>query len=179
MNQIKKISHKNKKYKYIFCDINGLINFFKSDILFVTNFEKLLQDSRDENFKYTEIINENINTYWLEKAQTYYQIIWNPSNLDLITIVRAKVLKKKDNNTKECILSMVNTNIQYRNLQFCQKNISMLKKNLQSINPIKPINKFILYVIKDNIPGIKCYEKCGFTIIELIKNKKYLMETKF
>lgn len=177
MNQIKKISHKNKKYKYIFCDIIGLINFFKSDKLFVTNFEKLLQDRRDENFKYTEIINENIKDYWLDKTQTYYQIIWNPANLDLITVVRAKLLKK--DNTNQFILSMVETNIQYRNLQFCQKNISMLKKNLQSINPIKPINKFILYVIKDNIPAIKCYEKCGFTIIELIKNKKYLMETKF
>ena len=174
MNQIKKISHKNKKYKYIFCNIIGLINFFKSDRLFVTNFEKLLQDRRDENFKYTEIINENIQDYLLNKVQTYYQIIWNPANLDLITIVRAK-LSKKDNNTKECILSMVETNYQYRNLQFCQKNISMLKKNCQSI---KPINKFILYVIKDNIPAIKCYEKCGFKIIELIKNKKYLMETK-
>ena len=177
MNQIKKISHKNKKYKYIFCNIIGLINFFKSDRLFVTNFEKLLQDRRDENFKYTEIINENIQDYLLNKVQTYYQIIWNPANLDLITIVRAK-LSKKDNNTKECILSMVETNYQYRNLQFCQKNISMLKKNCQSIKPIKPINKFILYVIKDNIPAIKCYEKCGFKIIELIKNKKYLMETK-
>ena len=42
MNQIKTFTHQNKKYKYIFCDIHGLINFFRSDILFMENFEKLL-----------------------------------------------------------------------------------------------------------------------------------------
>ena len=69
---------------------------------------------------------------------------------------------------------MVHTNSNYRNLQFCQKNISMFLSNITIINPI---NKFALYVDKENIPAIKCYEKCGFEIKELVKDKAYLMET--
>ena len=45
-------------------------------------------------------------------------------------------LSKKDNNTKECILSMVETNYQYRNLQFCQKNITMFLSNIKIIQNI-------------------------------------------
>jgi ribosomal protein S18 acetylase RimI-like enzyme len=48
---------------------------------------------------------------------------------------------------------------------------------LSNITIIKPINKFALYVDKENIPAIKCYEKCGFEIKELVKDKAYLMET--
>jgi len=175
MNKIKTFTHKNKKYKYTFCDIYGLIDFFKSNIIFTENFEKLLKAHRpgDIDFKYTKIINEDLQIYWFDKAITYYQIIWNPENLDLVTIARANLLEN-NNNTKECILSMIHTNFDYRNLQFCQKNISMFLLNIKKINTI---NKFVLYVDKDNIPAIKCYEKCGFEIKELVKNKAYLMET--
>lgn len=174
MNEIKTFTHKNKKYKYIFCDIHGLIDFFRSNIIFTENFEKLLKIHRptDINFKYTKIINEDLQIYWFDKAITYYQFVWNPDNLDLITIGRANLLEK-NNNTNECVLSMIHTNSDYRNLQFCQKNISMFLSNIKTIHDIK---KFTLYVDKDNIPAIKCYEKCGFEIKELVKDKAYLME---
>ena len=66
MNQIKTLTHQNKKYKYIFCDIHGLINFFRSDILLMENFEKLLKVHRpgDIEFKYTKILNEDLQNYY-------------------------------------------------------------------------------------------------------------------
>jgi len=74
----------------------------------------------------------------------------------------------------KCVLTMVHTNEKYRNLKFCQKNINLLIKNM--FDNFKNIKKYILYVDKDNIYAIKCYEKCNFIIIELKKDNKYLME---
>jgi hypothetical protein len=38
MNKIKNFTHNKTKYKYIFCDIHGLIDFFKLDLRIIQNF---------------------------------------------------------------------------------------------------------------------------------------------
>ncbi len=166
----KSFTHNKNKYKYIFGDIHGLIDFFKLDIRIIPNFENLLKAHRpnDVDFKYTKIINEDIDAYLYQKVTTYYQIIYDPKTWNLITIARGNILPESN----VCMFSMIHTNSSYRNQKFCQKNINLFICNLKSIS----INKFALYVEIDNTPAVKCYENCGFKIIKVHKEKYYLME---
>ena len=172
MNKTKTFTHNKSKYKYIFCDIAGLIEFFKLDLRIIPNFESIIKAHRpnDIDFKYTKIINEDIQVYLYEKAITYYQIIYNPENYEFVSISRGMCMNKPD--SKICMLSMVHTNSLYRNQKFCQKNINYL---IQNVNSIESLDKFALYVEKDNVSAIKCYEKCGFVNISTHKTQ-YLME---
>lgn len=172
MNKIKNLSYNKIIYKIYYCDICGLINFFKLNEKIIDNFETLMKIHRpkDINFTYTKIINEDIYSHFDYNIQTFYQIIYNPINYDIVTIARINV----DNKEKKCGLSMIHTNIKYRNQQFCQKNINLLLKNTKNFK-----YKYILYVDKDNIPAIKCYKKCNFIITKLLDDKNlYLMENK-
>lgn len=175
MNITKTFSHNKIKYKFIFCDICGLINFFKLNQKFIINFENLVKNHRpdDINFTYTKIIDEDIRNSSQNKTKIFYQLIYNYVNFDIITLARIHILPKD----KKCKLSMVHTNIKYRNQKFCQKNIILLLSNTKNF---QYISKYSLYVLENNIPAIKCYEKCGFNIIEFIKDKNYyLMEKIF
>jgi hypothetical protein len=125
----------------------------------------------DINFKYTKIINEDIQSFLFDKSITYYQFIYNPENFEIISIARGSILSNPG--SKVCMLSMVHTNSIYRNKQFCKKNINFL---VQNVNSIQSLNNFCLYVNKDKVSAIKCYEKCGFNIIKLHKSTHYLME---
>ncbi len=166
----KTFTHNKTKYKYVFGDIHGLIEFFKQDLRIIPNFELILQAHRPNsvNIKYTNIINEDIYTYLFDKAISYYQIIYEPESLEIISMIRGTVLS--DSNV--CMSSMVHTNSKYRNKKFCQKNINLFVSNLNNIS----IDKFALYVDIDNVSAVKCYEKCGFKIIKVHKEKQYLME---
>ncbi len=170
MLSTKTFTHNKHKFKYIFGDIHGLIEFFKSDQRLIPNFESLLKAHRpnDSNIKYTKIIHEDIDAYLYQKATTYYQIIYEPDNCDIITIARGTILP----DTNLCYFSMVHTNSSYRNQKFCQKNISLFVCNLNSID----IHEFGLYVEINNPSAVKCYENSGFQIINTHKETLYLMK---
>lgn len=179
MNITKILTHNKTKYKYIFCNIHGLIDFFKKDFKIIANFESIMKDHRphDQDFKYTKILHEDIQSVLYENTTTYYQFIYDPRTLEFITIIRGMILDTLI--SLVCMISMVHTNSAYRNQKFCQKNIKLFMSNVNSTISNKKsdqIEKFCLYVDKDNVSAIKCYEKCSFKIIKLHKEKYYLME---
>ena len=165
----------NNKNEYVlyFCDIHGLIDFFKLNEIFISNFENIMKVHRpvDKNFKYTKIFNEDIIMYQLEKITILYQIIINPENFDIITIGRIGI--KNDKNNGE--FSMIHTNEKYRGQQFCKLNISNFIKNVISYEKFNTLKKISLHVRKTNIPALKCYENNGFIIVSDDK-EHYLME---
>ena len=65
MKIIKIITNNKNKYKLYFCDVYGLIDFFKLDKKIIINFEKIMKIHRpnEQNFKYTTIFNEDIISY--------------------------------------------------------------------------------------------------------------------
>ncbi len=169
----KAITNNKIKYKYYFCDISGLIEFFKLNENLIYNFEDMLRNHRpnDKDIKYTKIINENIMDYHINNFETFYQFVYEPKTFEIITMSRISI--KKD----LAVISMVNTNVKYRGKKFCQKNMTIFLSNIANIFKGKNlVKKFSLYVDKTNIPAIKCYEKCGFEIIKTVKNDHYLME---
>ena len=66
---------------------------------------------------------------------------------------------------------MVHTNIKYRNLGFCKKNMSKIIKLTNN-----KIKKYTLDVNKNNISAIKCYMSVGFNFSKInIKSEDYKM----
>lgn len=167
------ITNNKNKYKLYFCDIYGLIDFFKLDEKIIINFENIMKAHRpnDQNFKYIKIFNEDIMVYHMYKFTVFYQFIFDPKNYEIITMVRIGI----DNDKKIVELSMVHTNENYRGKKFCQKNINYFIGNILSCKKFNNIKKFSLYVRETNISAIKCYEKCGF-VIKSKDKEHYLME---
>jgi hypothetical protein len=167
----KSIINNKLKYKYIFCDIYGILDFFKINEKLIYSFENLMKDHRpnDKNYNYTKIFNEDIITYHINGFTFLYQFIYDPQNFEIITIARIGI------NMKSAVFSMVHTNINYRGQKFCQKNINLFINNICLIKKYKNIKIFSLYVLDTNIPAIKCYETCGF-IIKSNNKQYYLME---
>ena len=124
----KTITNNKKKYKLYFCDIYGLIDFFKLDQKIIINFESIMMTHRpnDQNFKYTKIFNEDIIVYHMYKFTVLYQFIFDPKNYEIITMVRIGI----DVNKKIVELSIVHTNEKYRGQKFCQTNINYFVKNI-------------------------------------------------
>lgn len=169
---IKKIPITNNNHKYIlfFCDIYGLIDFFKIDPKITSSFENLMKTHRsDENYKYSKIFQEDISMYQLYKINVLYQFIYNPDNYEVITVGRVII------ENGECEFEMIHTNQKYRGLKFCQTNMKCFMKNILKI-PKNTIGKFVLTVRKTNTPAIKCYENCGFVINQSPTNEKFSKE---
>lgn len=169
------IQNNNQNYVLFFCDVYGLIDFFKIDPKIISSFENLMKIHRtDENYKYSKIFQEDISMYQLHKLNLLYQFIYNPDNYEVITVGRVIV------ETNECEFGMIHTNQNYRGLKFCQTNIKWFMKNILKIQK-NTIRKFVLTVRKTNTPAIKCYENCGFIINptptdDKFSKEHYLME---
>ena len=114
----KAITNNKIKCKYYFCDIHGLIDFFKINKKLIYSFENIMKIHRpnDINFVYTKIFNEDIIVHHMDGFVVLYQFIYNPTNFEIITVGRIGINKEMAN------FSMVHTNINYRNQKFCQKN---------------------------------------------------------
>lgn len=171
---IKSIINNKNKYKLFFCDIYGLIDFFKINEKIINNFEIILKAHRqnDIDCKYIKIFNEDIMIHHMYKLTIYYQFIYNQKNFEIITMARIGI----DNIKKYGEFSMVHTNHIYRGQKFCQKNINLFMNNILSFKNNNQIKKFSLYVRQTNIPAIKCYESCGFEIKS--KEKEYFLMEK-
>ena len=117
----KAITNNKIKCKYYFCDIHGLIDFFKINEKLIYSFENIMKIHRptDTNFVYTKIFNEDIIVYHMYGFVVLYQLIYNPVNFEIITVGRIGINKEMAD------FSMVHTNINYRNQKFCQKNINL------------------------------------------------------
>ena len=169
----KTITNNKNKYKVYFCDVYGLIDFFKINEKIINNFENIMKAHRpnDQNYKFSKIFNEDIMTFHMVGFTILYQFIYNPKNFEIITIARIGI------NKGLAEFSMVHTNINYRGQKFCQKNINLFMNNIITIKNYKGIKKFSLDVRITNIPAIKCYETCGF-VIQSNDKDHYLMEKK-
>jgi RimJ/RimL family protein N-acetyltransferase len=169
----KTITNDKKKYKLYFCDVYGLVDFFKLDEKIISNFENIMKAHRpiDQNFKYTKIFNEDIMVHHKYKFTVWCQFIYDPKNYEIMTMGRIGIDDKK----KIVELSMIHTNENYRGQKFCQKNINNFIGNILSCKNYTGIKKFSLDVRETNIPAIKCYEKCGF-VIKSKDKEHYQME---
>lgn len=154
----KTISNNKLKYKVYFCDIYGLIDFFKINEKLIHSFENIMKAHRpnDKEYKYTKIFNEDIMTYHMFGFNILYQFIYDSKNYEIITVARIGI------NKELAEFSMVHTNFNYRGKKFCQKNMNLFMDNIIKTKNYNKIKKFSLYVRNSNIPAIKCYEACGF-----------------
>ena len=140
---------------YVYCDVQYLINIFKEHKILFDNYNELLKMHRpqDTTVDFFKVIREEVTKYHVNGSLTYYQLIYDPENFDVICILRCIV-----NTEHESYINMVHTNVLYRNMKYCQKSLSLFMKYVQP----KIVS---LYVDKTNIPAIKCYESVGFIIV--------------
>ena len=94
----KTITNNKNKYKVYFCDVYGLIDFFKINEKIINNFENIMKAHRpnDQNYKFSKIFNEDIMTFHMVGFTILYQFIYNPKNFEIITIARIGINKGLD-----------------------------------------------------------------------------------
>lgn len=160
MNNIKDgiILFNNKKYKYKFFDIDGLIDIIRHNEKLKLSLEESVRKYRgDPIFKIFDLIIEYI--YYRPDSKTYFYITYK--NNTIISTTRLYYYPEK----KYGFIDMVYTNDQYRGQGICKYSIEFLINKTK-----KNINKYELDVLIDNIPARKCYEHNGF---KKIRKKKF------
>jgi predicted GNAT family N-acyltransferase len=143
-NKLNKFFLKNdklkNKYNEIITKYKGLefnyLNLKKEDIIYINE------------TKYSEII-----------IDIYYYFMSNKE--DIISIARIQI--NKNNNIIEGLINMVYVNENYRGNKICQKTINHLMELTNK--KVKKIKFYKLIVYKDNIPAVKCYKACNFSVI--------------
>ena len=155
-------THNKSKYVYFMFDILGLCEWLLNNDKFEIALVNLMSDHRKRSFSLLNFVTEYLNGKSKRNEETYYFFICNEQH-EIITISRAHCVKKL------CELSAVYTSAKYRKQGFCQKNIKRLMKMMKYYFGTK---EFKLYVKKDNIPALSCYEKAGFQIVKTINVDK-------
>jgi hypothetical protein len=152
------IINKKIKYNYILLDLHNFVKWIQENKKIRKSIEKIISIHRDQvNFKIINLIYEAFEDIENNK-NTYYFFIYK--NNEIITSCRLII-----DNKKNFYMNMVHTNINYRNLGFCKKNIS----KIISLMKYK-CTKIILDVDKNNKNAIKCYISSGFIFSKI--NKK-------
>ena len=162
MNSIK---INNIKYDYKLFDTNELIEMIRKKLKFIESLEKTIQNYRNnKKFVITDLIREYINSE--PKSLTKYSIIYKKN----IIISTCRFFYTKI----YCYFSLVYTHPDYRGQKICYNHIKKI------INLYKDTIKiYYLYVDKDNIPAIKCYENLNFKIIKSYDDRnEYVMQLK-
>ena len=152
------ITNKNKKYSYALLNLCEFFDFIEKNEKIRNSIEKIISIHRSQNnFNIINLIYEAFEELKLKK-NTYYFFIYKGNTI--ITTSRLIIDKKKN-----AYINMVHTNIKYRNLGFCKRNI----EKLLSIMDDK-YKKITLEVLKSNTSAIKCYMECGFIFSRINKN---------
>lgn len=146
----------NMPIMYSYCGIHKLCNLLEQNKKLLESFENMMSEHRENDFQMSDFIHENkINK--LNGIKTKY--LFSYINDEIVTISRIAISGDSD---KTAFISAVHTNNNFRNNGFCKKTINLL------INLTKSkynVSNFTLYVKTENDIAIKCYQNCGFTII--------------
>lgn len=138
------------KYNYILLNLDEFVKWIKNNKEIRMSIENLLSIHRNQNdFKIIQLLNEAFEDI---NKNTYYFFIYKDN--EIVTSSRLII-----DNKKKAYMNMVHTNINYRNLGFCKKQI---KKFIFLIKD--KYKKIILHVDKINTYAIKCYIACEFKI---------------
>jgi hypothetical protein len=135
--------YNNKKYFYVLCTYKELIKLSNKLLI---SFKKIMLTHRHQtSFTYKGLLLEQ-----QPREKVFYLLIYN-KNHEIITTSR--VSKKKYG-----YIDLVHTNLLYRGQGFCKININLLIK-------LTGYKKYELNTGSKNTTAIKCYEACGFIIL--------------
>ena len=147
----------------MYCDTFGLLVFCKSKPIIRESLRNIMtvHRTRADKFELLDFVIEESISKKDRKMKAMYMLIF--SDDEIIGLSRIMYNKKKS----EGIISTVHTNEKYRGKKICQVNI---KKLVKLTNKKFKIKNFFLSVDVNNMPAIKCYEKCGFIIYDTLSN---------
>ena len=146
----KQITHNKKKYKYFLLLKNQFLELLKYNQKMIKSYISLMKKHRGDYYSITHM--KFMNKYHM------FSVITDVKQTEIVTLL---ILHKK-------VIKNVHTSSKYRNQGFCEKNLSLITKNINY--------KYLkLYVFMNNIPAIRCYEKSGFLIASQRKDT-YKME---
>jgi len=153
------IKNHDIKYNYILLNFSEFIIMIQKNKLLRKSIEKLISVHRNRiNFKIITLLYEALYEMEYEK-NTFYFFIYKDN--EIITSSRLIIDKKKNG-----FMNLVHTNINFRNLGFCKKNINKFLYLMKDY-----CKKIILHVEKNNISAIKCYLSVGFNYKKIKNNQ--------
>lgn len=144
-----------------------LASFLTSQSEIEASLLELLTAHRKSNIRTVNLFSEYYNAK-AEGAETNYFFLVYKSKIVFIT--RAFLYPTT------CLLGMIITRVEFQNKGLCQNGV---KKVMKLVNKKSGISHFELYVKRENSPAIQCYQKIGFSEVEVLRTDGYVIMTKY
>ena len=150
------VSIANVKYHYILCSTVKLFAFLRTHQNLKQSFIGLMVQHRNQRFDLTDFAMEEY-LYSNQNKKIKYCVIFN-SNHILSTLRIVYNTDAKENG----YLNLVHTNESFRGRKLCTTNLQIIVKFAKHFN----LSTLLLNVNNDNDAAIKCYTRCGFTLLK-------------
>lgn len=161
------ISIENVKYQYILCSTVKLFAFLRTHQNFKQSFLDLMVQHRQHRFDLTDFALEDY-LYSKKNKKIKYCVIFNSTHI-LSTLRIIYNTDVKETGT----INLVHTNESFRGRKLCTTNLQIIVKFAKYLK----LSTLLLNVDNDKHAAIKCYTRCGFTIIKQndVERKMQLM----
>ena len=150
------VSVANVKYQYILCSTVKLFAFLRNHQNLKQSFLGLMVQHRNQRFDLTDFAMEEY-LYSNQNKKIKYCVIFN-SNHIVSTLRIIYNADAKENG----YLNLVHTNESFRGRKLCTTNLQIIVKFAKHFN----LSTLLLNVNNDNDTAIKCYTRCGFTLLK-------------